>query len=1004
MKVTKLVVFSLFLLSASFFAKSQYAVAAYTDLNHVLSSEYSVYISNEAPSEGVGNFTPSITFLIYRDAGSGVDTFYMVQPSTSPLELNCSSFDYYARSVDDGLTNGASSMGGMYAIGGTSPALGDSRRGSCQKNDLGLGISGLSEPTPREETSIWSLSKKFPGKEVIAVNIRLKDTGYKNVGSGTSRFIDIYSDPYIGDAKVSQIGNPYSKTSPSFQGGVGLSLSRYAPPQYDNLNVYFSAPCNVESGSKQVYWKDADSGNDGREVRAILQEYKNNNWSEISSKNAGNDNDVYGISFLPKKGRKYRIVFTNTRGGDGNVGANTIKVWAPFDSASPDCPPDPSSGGSSSGCDSLTVGLVSNRRAKVSVWNFNDGDNPQKTQANRLVGNGNADSPRVITTNQTINFSPSKKYVIVDIDYENHIDTNGNGELDRWQYDASLDFRRTYVCFSTSCSVTIFPNIGSGLKASRGYDVGYTVTNTNNIDPDGPGPVQPGNWTIPDLFPVSGGGAFVIDRGGEQIRVGALSPGESYYAEREYSAQNGIGTETRNASILYSTTNLVSFPGCSDSKGVYREYEVVPNGSVGLDDLENPTNVAWTASGAWSEGKNPGVSIDLSVTAQIQKKNENDSLVNPSVATVINNESRSFAPWSQSGNSSTSRATFGPGDKACINVIIADAYGWVGPGGNKLATENREANSGCQRVGNRPYVRFYGGDVFAGGNFDGLTAVNGTIKTNHRTTSNIGSGVEYAMFALGSVDGSSSSSVSNGFASRFLHSAPQYDTLNFASSPKGGFGTDHTIARYSNLKPLDAQTVTGNPMSPAGATTPSNRYIEGDITLNGDSNFTGRHAIFVRGNVYINGPIKYNVSNIGDVNNIPNFALIVTGNIYISSSVDQLDGLYVAEPDAPDRNGVIYTCASGVNAALPPTMGNCGGTKLTVNGAFIAQNVQWLRSIGTLASGSASEAYSSANIAEVIRFSPEYLIGYPAYISSSSGPGQPYASYNQLSPRLPVDE
>ena len=50
-------------------------------------------------------------------------------------------------------------------------------------------------------------------------------------------------------------------------------------------------------------------------------------------------------------------------------------------------------------------------------------------------------------------------------------------------------------------------------------------------------------------------------------------------------------------------------------------------------------------------------------------------------------------------------------------------------------------------------------------------------------------------------------------------------------------------------------------------------------------------------------------------------------------------------------------------------------TKLTLNGAVVAKQVNLLRSNGDVASATAGEASSSGNIAEVFNFTPEMVIG-----------------------------
>ena len=113
---------------------------------------------------------------------------------------------------------------------------------------------------------------------------------------------------------------------------------------------------------------------------------------------------------------------------------------------------------------------------------------------------------------------------------------------------------------------------------------------------------------------------------------------------------------------------------------------------------------------------------------------------------------------------------------------------------------------------------------------------------------------------------------------------------------------------------------------------------------------------------------------------MPMLELVAKGNIYIANGVTQLDGLYVAQPNGA-TGGNIYTCAQPV---LPATAypidntlsGNCHNG-LTINGAFVAKQVRFMRTRGTLYQSNAAEPSTSANIAEVFRFSPAVWMAQP---------------------------
>ena len=304
---------------------------------------------------------------------------------------------------------------------------------------------------------------------------------------------------------------------------------------------------------------------------------------------------------------------------------------------------------------------------------------------------------------------------------------------------------------------------------------------------------------------------------------------------------------------------------------------------------------------------------------------------------------------------------------------------------------------------NKPYVRFYGQDVFAGGNFPDRASVTGAISTNNRARA--GSGVEYAAFALGAIGGFSSSDLrSDGF----------FDQLNFASSPKGNFGGSHTATDYFANKPDNATGIasTATPSgTPVPVTTPPtegiNSYIAGNLTLNANTSFSGKQTIFVSGDVYISGNIVYAPWG-PNINAIPSFRLIVKGNIYIDKDVTQIDGFLVAQPNGA-TGGTISTCSnsSGANGSLTttgdrtPTNGECS-RQLVFNGALVAQKIKWLRTFKTLSDAKLSglEPYDNNSSAEIVNTSPDFYLGIPADPPSGGGTSGKYDSYQALPPIL----
>jgi hypothetical protein len=173
-------------------------------------------------------------------------------------------------------------------------------------------------------------------------------------------------------------------------------------------------------------------------------------------------------------------------------------------------------------------------------------------------------------------------------------------------------------------------------------------------------------------------------------------------------------------------------------------------------------------------------------------------------------------------------------------------------------------------------------------------------------------------------------------------------------------------------------------MTPAGVQIPNGRritiYVEGDVWI-GDNSYTGGAA----------RQIAYSTGPWATVAEIPFVRVIALGNIYVDNNVSQLDGQYVAIPNASDAtSGEIHTCALSESATdLKPGLINGAGVtsncqrQLVINGAFIAKEVQLLRTAGNVATAPAApELASSANIAEVFNFSPEL---YLALIAQGKG-------------------
>ena len=286
----------------------------------------------------------------------------------------------------------------------------------------------------------------------------------------------------------------------------------------------------------------------------------------------------------------------------------------------------------------------------------------------------------------------------------------------------------------------------------------------------------------------------------------------------------------------------------------------------------------------------------------------------------------------------------------------------------------------CVPVGAKPYVRVYGGDVSAGNGFGASCASNPSaaiVGWNKESATYSGAGTQYAMFALNKIYDFAGSLGNSG-------GAPVPDGLAFAHNGIVGglFGgslgavpcmSDFYAAKPSSAAVLAATDITSLSTGAYALTTGSGTTLKGALGAG------KRISIFVQGDVLIDGNITYPANWTAGAT--PLLQLVVKGNIFVSQSVTQIDGVYIAQP-AGTGGGAIYTCAdptlpaSAVLTDRGTLYGLCKN-KLTINGVFAANQVQFLRTNGTLSQSSAAETAASGAGAEVFNFSPAVWMAYP---------------------------
>lgn len=351
------------------------------------------------------------------------------------------------------------------------------------------------------------------------------------------------------------------------------------------------------------------------------------------------------------------------------------------------------------------------------------------------------------------------------------------------------------------------------------------------------------------------------------------------------------------------------------------------------------------------------------------------------------------------------------GDKICMGYAInpqkgiATTSGVVQPGSTALIDRT------CKTIFNKPYVRTFDGDSFAGANCGASTGWPATHDTggnidaggiygqgNDTGVTGRGSASQLAMLSLYEIRNFRSSIVKGGSQDRLLFGNTNLPGFSVTGGPKGGYlGLSHCPIDYLADMPGADNAVN---LAADGTYKQTGLY-----TLPAANSFDKRVVIFIDGDVNITNDFKYNSAGWTDRSDIPSFTLVATGNIYIGENVTQLDGTYVAQGkgvNPPPQT--IYTCAKtgavpvGYLSTDASYYDNCNN-QLTINGSLIAARIKFLRTFGSLRNSTGagdhpsdigggfgtSGGCSNAGIvsspgtcaAEVINFRPEAYLALP---------------------------
>lgn len=445
---------------------------------------------------------------------------------------------------------------------------------------------------------------------------------------------------------------------------------------------------------------------------------------------------------------------------------------------------------------------------------------------------------------------------------------------------------------------------------------------------------------------------------------------------------------------------------CRVTINTYKEFDLRPSlGSIQLlPDEEEPSQVR--LSGTVDNVAPDPATVNANVTRRVTKN-----------GSTFQTWSGTYPLGSRTFNDTASISSHNIGDNYCATITVSPAYGWAGPNGNTINLDppSRTAGPDCSEVSDRPYMRVYGNDIMAGGDFTGTSCRDdngGVFGYQSGNSAKRGSAAQLAIIA---------NNIVNGFNSAALRSSPMPvprapNGLTFANTPSlGSFGGSLCATNFfdDTQHPdghADKETVSGPVTRSVNSLSRPQTKVNGNLTLTSSGSFTGKRAVYVDGDVFINGNIAYDQSSYASA--IPNFSLIVKGNIYIAPTVTQLDGLFVAQPESNGAAGEIYTCATGIgNPVGRPQLYNvCGGAQhdnsspdrqLVINGSFVAKYVYFMRTHGSLRDSSGSnEAQTKANAAELFRFSPEMYLSVPAFKETGGSGAGGYDYITTLPPIL----
>jgi hypothetical protein len=789
----------------------------------------------------------------------------------------------------------------------------------------------------------------------------------------------------------------------------------------NNMRFYFRPSCSTAKGTPfTIEWDDVNYNNSSIQQTnpaAVLYKYRPGN---IGSRQAVAIYDNLGSGYQVrtentdsysggKQPYAYMIEFRDISGGNG------ISFRHPFNSADAriECPPttpppatsecnrftytDPGQAvpaGGSVTRDTNTRVVIKDSRERILV----DGSvNYTGPSTGGYLGEGESGQWSYTPTGERVTIEVTRRYKVL----------NSNNFIAQ----ADTVYSQTFTCYKPTCNLNLTGDGPGGIVVAGGtVHVSAYISNPTRAGSGSPDIIDiPENVAGRNLSITSDG---VERRPGSTVYLGD----DSNVVSWDLPALGGIGNQTVSAYPDFYGIGSIG-PACPATVPVYEYFNIDPSVNMSGTNWENPTTVTYETCGNKTQGP------DVKATASSSLSRNGGGVSSGSATETY-------------GLNVCNTYTYNPpsitaGDRYCPSVTITFAKGYKGPGGEGdiVGGEPVTVPGTCENVHNKPYVHFFGSDVFAGGGFGAscTSKVAGIETYLNTTTANgggqpSGSGVQIGALSIGAARGFNSAllrsvepSGTNGLM--FSNTNPASPGAGPGAPTVGGnLGGDHCVPDY--FSKLPAGTVSKN--GPTYAVPSSNgqdvQYYDHNVrTTPGSKVKNGLQAVvYVKGDVLITGDgVRFQNTTWSSIEDIPSFYMIVKGDIYIASSVTQLDGIYVAQPDG-GNGGRIYTCTNGMSLfEAKDLLGNCR-SQLVVNGAFVADHIHFDRSFGSLRNSSVGERFGlgaknctdSGNTAfgdcaaEIFNYSPELYLGSTGLPATTGPTTGKYDFITSLSPVL----